>query len=326
MNYFTKSFISSFLLLFLSIPFLNTAVAASDYRIISDYRVHVRISPYRYARLTKKLRIGTVIKEIKRSAAPKKIRSVLDYWYQIETSDGKKGWIFGQKFSHFNTSQRAQSYLQLVKKQLKANLTVFKQMELTDFLFRASEEIKYPADIAAELSLSHLSSLQTAIHKLDVNKSYLPPYRRWIERQQQRYFIYFDEVQDTWLINAQTYWDLHDKYYQLPISDEIAWAAVNNTFGGECEGIFECEFQRVYDTSGKYLKFHPTGNYANQALDNIAKFIGSSKTPVRLPQEDFEYLQMQISMLQQIIKKTNSQQKQRLLYQTTKVAALIKPE
>lgn len=326
MNYFSKSFISSFLLLFLSVPFINTAVAASDYRIISDYRVHVRISPYRYARLIKKLRIGTVIKEIKRSAAPEKIRSVLDYWYQIETSDGKQGWIFGKKFSNFNTSQRAQSYLELVKKQFKANLTVSKQMELTDFLFKAQDQIKYPADIAAELALLHLSSLQSAINKIDVNKSYLAPYRRWIERQQQRYLIYFDEVQDTWLINSQTYWDLHDKYYQLPISDEIAWAAVNNTFGGECEGIFECEFQRVYDTSGKYLKFHPTGKYANQALDNIAKFISSSKTPVKLPQEDFEYLQMQISMLKQVIKKTNYQQKQELLNQITQVAALIKSE
>jgi hypothetical protein len=326
MNYFSKSFISSFLLLFLSVPFLNTAVAASDYRIISDYRVHVRISPYRYARLTKKLRIGTVIKQIKRSATPEKIRSVLDYWYKIETSDGKKGWIFGKKFSNFNTSERAQSYLQLVKKQLQANLTVSKQMELTDFLFKAQDQIKYPADIAAELALSHLSSLQTAINKLDVNKSYLPPYRRWVERQQQRYLIYFDEVQDTWLINSQTYWDLHDKYYKLAISDQIAWAAVNNGLGGECEGIFECEFQRVYDTSIKYLKFHPTGKYANQALDDIAKFIGSSKTPVRLPQEDFEYLQMQISISQQVIKKTNYQQKQKLLNQITQVAALIKPE
>ena len=326
MNYFSKSFISSFLLLFLFFPFLNTAVAASDYRIISDYRVHVRLSPYRYASLIKKLRIGTVIKEIKRSATPEKIRSILAYWYKIKTSDGKTGWIFGKKFSNFNTWQRAQFYLKIAQKQLAANLTVSKQMELTEFLFKAKDEIKYPADIAAELALLHLSSLQTAIHKIDVNKSYLPPYRRWVERQQQRYLIYFDEVQDTWLINSQTFWDLHDKYYKLPISDQIAWAAVNNGMGGECEGIFECEFQRVYDTSGKYLKFHPTGKYANQALDNIAKFIGSSKTPVKLPQEDFEYLQMQISILQQVIKKTNYQQKQQLLNQISQVAALIKSE
>lgn len=326
MNYFSKSFIGSFLLLFLSFPFLNTAVAADDHRIITDYRVHVRISPYRYARLIKKLRIGTVVKELKRSAAPEKIRSVLAYWYKIQTLDGKTGWIFGKKFSDFNTSQRAQSYLKIAKKQLAANLTVSKQMELTDFLFKAKNEIKYPADIAAELALLHLSSLQTAINKIDVNKSYFPPYRRWVERQQQRYLIYFDEVQDGWLINSQTFWDLHDKYYQLPISDEIAWAAVNNGFGGECDGIFECEFQRVYDTSVKYLKFHPTGKYADQALDSIAKFIASSKTPVKLPQEDFEYLQMQISILQQIVKKTNYQQKQELLNQITQVAGLIKPE
>lgn len=326
MNYFTKTFISTCLLIFLSIPFFNTTVAANNERIINDYRVHVRIKPYRYARLIKKLRVGTVVKEINRSDAPEKIRSVLDYWYEIETLDGTRGWIFGQQFTDFDVSQRAQSYLELAKKQFDSHLSVSKQMELTDFLFRASEEIKSPADIAAELALFHLSSLQIAINKIDVNKSYLPPYRRWIEKQQQRYLIYFDEVQDTWLINSQTFWDLHDKYYQLPISDEIAWAAVNNGFGGECEGFFECEFQRVYDSSVKYLKYHPNGNHAYQALDNIEKFMTASNTVVKLPKEDFEYLQKQISNLQDVIEKTNYSQKQQLLSQINRVAALIKPE
>lgn len=326
MNYFTKSLISSCLLLFLSIPFVNITVAASNDRIINDYRVHVRISPYRYARLIKKLRIGTVVKQIERSAAPEKIRSVLDYWYQIQTSDGTRGWIFGQKFTDFDTSQRAQSYLELAKKQLDSNLSVSKQMEFTDFLFRVSEDIKSPADIAAELKLLHLSSLQIVINKIDVNKSYFPPYRRWVEKQQQRYLIYFDEVQDAWLINSQIFWDLHNTYYPLPISDEIAWAAVNNGFGGECEGIFECEFQRVYDSSVKYLKYHPNGNHAYQALDNIDKFMTSSNSVVKLPKEDFEYLQKQISDLQDVIEKTTYSQKQQLLSQINQVAALIKSE
>ena len=245
-------------------------------RIITASGVHLRSAPKRSATLVGKLKLGTIVKELAQSDTQEKIGQSQDYWYQVALSDGKQGWLFGRFSTDFDPKQRAKHYQQIAQVRLNKALSWPDAVDLTDFLARVKQEIHSPPEIAAELALSHLRSLQKAINQ--VENSDVPPYQAWFEKQLQQYLIYFDEVQAVWLLDSRIFWALHEKYYPLPISDQIAWAGAENLLGGECEGHLECYLSQLNETTGKYLKYHPQGQYVEEALNQIAGFIGIFRT------------------------------------------------
>jgi len=283
-------------------------------RIITASGVHLRSAPKRSATLVGKLKLGTRVKELARSDTQEQISQSKDYWYQVELSDGKQGWIFGRFSTDFDPKQRAKHYQQIAQARLNKALSWPDAVDLTDFLARVKQEIHSPPEIAAELALSHLRSLQKAINK--VENSDVPPYQAWFEKQLQQYLIYFDEVQAVWLVDSRLFWTLHEKYYPLPISDQIAWAGAENPLGGECEGFLECYLSQLNETTGKYLKYHPQGQYVEEALNKIAGFIGIFRTTEQffITKEDVDLFRL-FAVLRATVERTNHPNKNAVLSQ-----------
>ena len=251
--------------------------------LITKKPVTVHTAPN--ATVVVQLQIGTIVKQLARSDAQEKNGDSQHDWYHIEMADGKQGWILGHLTMSFDPEQKANLYRQIAQAQ---PLSLSEQTELTDFLARATEEVQSPPEMAAELALLHLLSLRKSIDQFDwkaypvisLDKTAEKPlpsdYKTWLKKQLQERHIYHDDVQSTaaghsvWHLHAHLFWKLHDKYYPLPITDRIAWAGARNSVGGICYGYFECDLRNLEDTTMSYLKYHPTGKYVAEALEEMA--------------------------------------------------------
>ena len=251
--------------------------------LITKKPVTVHTAPN--ATVVVQLQIGTIVKQLARSDAQEKNGDSQHDWYHIEMADGKQGWILGHLTMSFDPEEKANLYRQIAQAQ---PLSLSEQTELTDFLARATEEVQSPPEMAAELALLHLLSLRKSIDQFDwkaypvisLDKTAEKPlpsdYKTWLKKQLQERHIYHDDVQSTaaghsvWHLHAHLFWKLHDKYYPLPITDRIAWAGARNSVGGICYGYFECDLRNLEDTTMSYLKYHPTGKYVAEALEEMA--------------------------------------------------------
>ena len=62
---------------------------------------------------------------------------------------------------------------------------------------------------------------------------------------------------------------MHDRHRGTRTSDEIAWLAVTNGLRGECEGDLPCHATRANTLYGEYLRRHPQGIFADQAVRGL---------------------------------------------------------
>ena len=247
-------------------------------RIITVSQARLRSEATRNSEVIAKLPLGMIVKQLARSQQSERINQVTDYWYQITTPTGKKGWIFGDLTQPFEPQQRAAIYQQLVQSRQPKQLNLLEQIELTDLLERAKDEVATSPQVAAELALSHLLSLQKVAKQIDDKFSY----QTWLAKQKQQEWLHYDEIQGRWLVNVERGWQLHAKYYPLPVADQIAWLAATMPLGGECEGLFECQLSALDQTMVRYLKYHPTGNQVKSALEQLIQFIDNSLATSKL--------------------------------------------
>ena len=68
---------------------------------------------------------------------------------------------------------------------------------------------------------------------------------------------------------------MHKKYATVALADQIAWEAAENPLPGECEGYVNCYLFSERMTNGEYLRLHPNGKKASEALNNLTLFLGS---------------------------------------------------
>ncbi|MCK5522309.1 MAG: LysM peptidoglycan-binding domain-containing protein [Thiomargarita sp.] len=288
-------------------------------RIMIKTNVNMRSKHKLNARRVGQLKFGTVVKELARSNRQVKIGSSKDYWYQIEKSNGKTGWIFGSMSIPFDAKQKGEIYLQIAQKRLQEKLNGSNQIDLLDFLTRAKEEIQFPVEIAVELALLHLSSLQKTLEQLDMDKQNKPPYVAWLKKQEQEELIFYNEIGGNWIINPDVFWRLHEAYYPLPVAESIAWAGANAPLGGECENFLECSLEWTNRTTAKYLKYHPTGKQVGKALEQIVELL---KSDAEMSKEDVALPRL-LAVLQATVEKTNHPKKAQVLRQIEKWQQLL---
>ncbi|RKZ78167.1 MAG: hypothetical protein DRR19_26890 [Candidatus Parabeggiatoa sp. nov. 1] len=233
--------------------------------------------------------------------------------------------IFGSLSMPFNPEQRATHYQQIAQTRLQKALSLPEQMDLTDFLARVKEEVPSQPEIAAELALSHLLSLRKFVERIDVEQSNVPIYRSWLDKQKQQSLIYFDEIQGAWHVDSKQFWTLHDTFYPLPIAESIAWAGAENPLGGECEGFFGCNLRRLDETTVKYLKYHPNGQRAEEAVNKIVEFVSAYRTEadIILIEEDKGDLPRLFRVLRTTVERTTHPKKDSVLSQIDKLQQLV---
>ena len=90
-----------------------------------------------------------------------------------------------------------------------------------------------------------------------------------------REFIFYEAWESyRWFLKTEKFWELHDRFKDLPIAEDIAWEAAVN-FGPEyhrCEGYFRCTLEVVRETMGGYLRLYPAGRHVPMALEWIVFF------------------------------------------------------
>ena len=98
-------------------------VGQAKITIVSAMRA--RRAPQTSAEEVTRLKLGTVVNPVARSANQETINGKTDYWYRVNLPNGETGWLFGGLLLDYNTGQRNELLRQIIEARLKAENTDF---------------------------------------------------------------------------------------------------------------------------------------------------------------------------------------------------------
>ena len=93
------------------------------------------------------------------------------------------------------------------------------------------------------------------------------PYRSWLATHDAD--VVYSEPAGQWLMATENLWRLHDEHRQTPSAEPLAWEVVTNGLPGECEGYPPCYLSGLDLLHGEYLRQHPRGAHAVDAVTQI---------------------------------------------------------
>jgi hypothetical protein len=93
------------------------------------------------------------------------------------------------------------------------------------------------------------------------------PYRSWLAAHDP--IVVYSEPSGEWLIESDLIWRVHDEHRRSAAAETIAWLAVENRLPGECEGYVPCYASGLNLLEGEYLRRHPDGARAAEALEQV---------------------------------------------------------
>jgi hypothetical protein len=93
------------------------------------------------------------------------------------------------------------------------------------------------------------------------------PYRTWLAAHDAD--VNYSEPAGQWLMNSDNVWRLHDAHRQTTSAEPLAWEVVTNGLPGECEGYPPCYLAGLDRLHAEYLRRHPGGAHAAEAVEQI---------------------------------------------------------
>jgi hypothetical protein len=180
----------------------------------------------------------------------------------------------------------------------------------------------------AEAEFKRLNELSTAFSKIPFDGDKKEPHASLIKKHEDE--IVYNEPAGQWIVRSEKFWQLAEKYKDLPIGDDIAWAAAENPLPGECEGYIPCALHWTRITSGKYLEGFPNGKHRDAAMKNIEELISDldpkDESAGTWPTEDEEKTELNQTLdeLAAIVAKTDGQQKESILADIEKLRNAMK--
>ena len=235
-------------------------------RITTVSAMRMRTGPQITAAEVARLKLGTVVNAIARSANQDTIGGKTDYWYRINLPNGVTGWVFGGLLLDYNVNQQQQILRQIIEARLQAENTDFSDRhEIYNLAARSLSEAK-DENMRAEFELLKLLALRNSAAAFPNNLSDKSPYREWIKAHAAE--VIENEFAGSYNMRADVLWNLESKYHRLPIADRIAWEASQTLPPSDCEGDEVCDFF-LYEGEIKYLSLHPAGAHATEALKHL---------------------------------------------------------
>jgi hypothetical protein len=122
-------------------------------------------------------------------------------------------------------------------------------------------------DNRGRLALLWLRSLRWLLASIPFRAAEQQPYRRWLAEHDM--LVVYSEPAGEWLVQSDAVWRVHDAHRAAASADEIAWFAVTNGYPGECEGYVPCYANILNWLDGEYLRRHPRGRHASEAVDQV---------------------------------------------------------
>lgn len=224
----------------------------------------LRNAPNLKASPTQLLALGARLIILKKSTKSEPIDSGSAYWLKVRTAGGTQGWISGGMVEQYTSQNLAGKAILLGYNRLQLeNPGRTAAFQLVDFLSRIAKQTRKRAP-KAELEYLELKALTATIQYVDAHKN--PDTKVWLSKQNGR--IVEDYAQGL-RVKTDPFWELADRYKDLPIGDKLAFAAARHGTGGECEGDPVCIIGRESMTEGAYLQRFPDGLYGAQSITAI---------------------------------------------------------
>jgi hypothetical protein len=239
-------------------------------KITTVSAMRVRKSPQVSAEEIVRLKLGTMVNAIARSANQETVASKTDYWYRVNLPNGDSGWLFGGLLLDYSASKRLELIRKIIEGRLKAENTDFADRQ--EIYNLAASSVTEAKDVSTRAEFELLKTLALANSALAVayEQSTKSPYREWLKAHNAE--VVQNEFAGGYQLRADVLWTLERKYHNLPIADRIAWEAAELWPPSDCEGDEVCHVF-LYEGEIRYLSIHPTGAHAAEALKNIAEVL-----------------------------------------------------
>jgi hypothetical protein len=112
-------------------------------KITTVSAMRARRAPQVAAEEVTRLKLGTVVSAVARSAEQDTVGGKTDYWYRVRLPIGGDGWLYGGLLLDYDPGLRQKLQRQIIEARLKAENTDFKDREeLYDFTSGAVAEAK----------------------------------------------------------------------------------------------------------------------------------------------------------------------------------------
>ncbi|MGI8670260.1 MAG: SH3 domain-containing protein, partial [Aridibacter sp.] len=224
--------------------------------VVSVMGGRIRSEPNLQGKILKESTIGakfTVLEE-------KNGWSKIELKKAVENEEAETGWIANSITAKFDSAKPGVLYQQITDKYFKKESMDFRTAkELVEFLPRAADEAK-TFEVGGDLRLKKLTALSNALKAIPIDKKDNSPYKEFLEKYKSE--IVYSEPSAQWYVRSDNSWQLHQRYKDYKIGEEMAWQAAGNPIPGECEGYINCYLYALRVTNGEYLNFYPNGKYS----------------------------------------------------------------
>jgi len=241
-----------------SIFFVTTAAAPPDQaRITAVANVTLREMPSATATPVARVPLGTEVLVI-----PAGLDKT---WLRVALADGREGWIQTSLTKSLDPVWRWPVFDAIIADRLSRTGDKFPaQAELVSFIERVAPEYT-DADGRARVELARLQALARAAGAIPIGHATREPYAAWLASRKAD--VVYDEPGGQWMVRDTAVWTVHQKHAASPVADEIAWFGATNGLPGECEGHIACYLSVQNLLTGEYLRLHPAGRHAAEAVD-----------------------------------------------------------
>lgn len=238
-------------------PVKSVTTDSAQQIIVSATASRIRREPSASAAQITTVRLGKTMNVAEKNQA----------WYRVEYEPGKSGWISKTLVRDYGASSRDDVYREIADKYAKnKSLDFTAATEVADFL-KTAQVIVRKDELKADFAFRRLRVMSAALDAIPFGKGEQSPYRNYLRAHEKE--VVYSEPSGKWYIRSDMFWELHGKYTQLPVAEEIAWTAAQNPLPGECEGYINCRLYALRAMEGEYLNFYPTGKYTKKALATI---------------------------------------------------------
>jgi len=190
-------------------------------------------------------------------------------WIRVKTSDAREGWVLASLTKPLDPVWRWPVFDGIIADRLGRKGDGFPAfVELIAFIERVAPEYSDP-DGRARLELSRVRALSSALAAIPRGAARRDPYVSWLTARKAD--VIHDGPSGRWMLNGPMIWERHARLAgaTTSVADDLAWIAVTNGLSGECEGQLACYVDAHNRLQGEYLRRHPAGKHAAEAVDEI---------------------------------------------------------